>query len=340
MVERIQDIRTSPIHLKSSQALCLLTFYTTKESFTTIHLQKRIFAHIATRKVKKIMRLVLIFGLYLLLGTVIGKAVKEEDDSGDDEETSKRGLDAAVNVAKEISKATISDLIGSGVSLTGTTATALMNPSFSVSTSGTLENYSRWPLRLSRQGCDVLAGTTNVAMRTVSPGMKEGFASHKTAHTAKGSWIFCPFNVDRQYRVMFMYSIPYDQNLHSNTLAVAICESGKENCRRLNGDQMYYNDLERMEKDNFGIQQLTPDERSSADSEVAIDRHSYYYNIRQIKACLKDLCITGEMGSAHKTNIKLRVMPKKYEDLSQAVQGGSQKNNWNKEQYEEFVEMV
>ena len=191
-------------------------------------------------------------------------------------------------------------------------------------------------------GVPLFGGTVNKPFKSVSPGLKEGFASHKTGHTATGSQIFCPFNVDtenRKYRVMFMYSVPFNQNHHMNQLAVAVCHLRYDNCKELNGYSLETVSLDIAEWMNTYISSVREEDKEHPLplSIVGLDRHDYYYTIRSVKACLEDVCFMGEMGSSHRPEISMRMMPKNYEGLSEAVKGKAQKDNWGKEQYEKFV---
>uniref|UniRef100_A0A7M6DMQ3 Uncharacterized protein n=1 Tax=Clytia hemisphaerica TaxID=252671 RepID=A0A7M6DMQ3_9CNID len=264
-----------------------------------------------------------------------------EDEGENENEVESASEKAGKRVVEPVSAFTtamISSAISTGTSLAGTTVSAMMAPGYSVAAAGSIENYSKWAMHLERNGCDVMGGTVNKPMRSISPGYKEAFASHKTGHSATGTQIFCPFRVNGKYRVMFMYSVPYNQDFFSNYLTVSICELDKSACGKMHGNDLYHIRLEYVDVVNRYLDSLSDESRESTDiPRVAMDRHEYYRTIRSVKACLGDMCFVGEMGSSHKPTISMRLMPAKYEGLTSAVKGKSHTDNWTKKQYEDYV---
>ena len=134
----------------------------------------------------------------------------------------------------------------------------------------------------------------NVPMRSVAPGQREGFASHKTAHTATGSWVRCAFDVG-DIMFHFMYSAPFSFDFHSNWLAFAVCPKTDSTCRGFTAYKLYWN------------------------THSYIAKREYYYNIHTLKKCYGKICITGVMGTSHKPEIDIKVMPLSYDDLADVV---------------------
>jgi len=178
--------------------------------------------------------------------------------------------------------------ISAGTSLTGTTESALMAPGYSVAVSGSIENYTEWPMIF--QYCKADAGKINKAMVTVQPGKKEGFASHKTAHTATGSWVYCLYKVNNK-RVHIMYSAPYSFDFYSNWLALALTTSSVG----LDAEEMYDEDPSFMAK------------------------REYYDMVRPARICREGLCISGTMGTSHKTIVHINLYPRSFGNLSPSV---------------------
>jgi len=206
---------------------------------------------------------------------------------------SRRTVDAQLVRMKEepnfaITPALIAAGITAGASLTGTTVSALMAPGYSVAVSGSIENYTEWPMIF--QYCNADAGKINKAMVDVQPGKEEGFASHKTANTATGSYVYCLYKVNNK-RVHIMYSAPYSFDLHSNWLALALTASTV----RLNADKMYYEDFSFMAK------------------------REYDDMVRPARICREGLCISGIMGTSHKSIVTIKLYPRSFGNLSPSV---------------------
>lgn len=207
----------------------------------------------------------------------------------------------------------ISGFIDSGASLVGTTVDGLKAPVYSVSVSGSIENFSRWSLQLIE--CEVVSGHMNVPMNSVASGQREGFASHKVPNTAKGSWVRCTFKVNKSL-MHVMYSAPYSFDLHSNTLSLAICEADKADCQDLDANTMYYGARSYMEKG------------------------TYYNKVYDTVMCNAGFCISGTMGTTHKPTVLLRVYPKDFENLTPAVKGSAPSDRWDKTDYENFINSI
>lgn len=249
------------------------------------------------------MKLSKICCLLLFVCLTFGELSKKGKESENPEQPQKRVIGA-------LTTAIIGASISAGASLAGTTVNALKDPTYGVTVSGSVENYAKWAMHFKT--CEIKSGYMNIPMRSVAPGQKEGFAGHKTGHTATGSWIRCTFQVDNAL-VHFMYSAPYNFNHYSNTLAVAVCPKGSRDCKNMNAYKMYYNSR------NF------------------LARRKYYYSVKTVKICKYGFCFTGSMGTSHKPTIHLKLMPTSYDNLSDASKTSSVKERWNKADYERLV---
>ena len=74
----------------------------------------------------------------------------------------------------------LTNSIGAGTTLVGTTSDNLKELGYSIAVSGSIENYVNEHLKLMK--CQIERGYVNVAFRTVSSGLREGFASHKAGN--------------------------------------------------------------------------------------------------------------------------------------------------------------
>lgn len=204
-----------------------------------------------------------------------------------------------------------------GISLAGTTVSALMAPGFRVSCSGSVINYSKWTLHLLY--CNVPKGKMNVGMRPVHPGTIEGFASHKTAYSATGNRVKCTYavfparsNASTTY-IHIMYNLPYDGNLYSNQLSLAVCSGDK--CLKLTADDMLDKEYDFMR------------------------RKSYKDSTEDIFLCGSLLCVSGNMGTSHRSTIKISVFPVHYWDLSGKVLKKARENKITQDDYTEFLKV-
>ncbi|XP_057291281.1 tereporin-Ca1-like [Hydractinia symbiolongicarpus] len=239
------------------------------------------------------------FYAVLVLCLVGSTACRENDPK----ERKKRIIDAALAPI-------IGGAIVAGASLTGTTVAGLKSPSYTVSVSGSIENYSKWSIHLRQ--CQMASGYMNVPMRTIIPGYREGWASHKTGNTATGTYVRCTFQANNDL-IHIMYSAPYSFDFHSNWLGVAICPKNNGECKSMTADKMYYR------KSSF------------------VSLKEYYRSISHLRQCRGDFCFTGIMGTSHKPEIDIRIYPRSYDNLSSAVQDSSAKDRWSKGDYDGFI---
>ena len=210
----------------------------------------------------------------------------------------------------------LTNSIGAGATLSGTTADNLKETSFSVAASGSIENYANDHLRLI--GCDIETGEVNIPFRDVSSGLREGFASHKSGLHATGSWIGCQFKIYGD-TVHLMYSVPYSHDLHKNTLAVGVCSSSDPKCKNLDATKMFY--------DTTGKDGLNS----------LFSRKEYYNYVRKTHFCGPNVCVTGTMGSSHKPTIHFKIFPKSFNNLATASKDTAAKDRWNPKDYERFI---
>ena len=211
---------------------------------------------------------------------------------------------------KRVPAPIIGGLLVAGASLVGTSVSGLKSGSYSVSVSGSIENYSKYGLRLEE--CEEVDGSINVPIRSVSPGYIEGFASHKTSGAALGSYVHCSFTM-KDLMFHMMYSAPYSFDNNINKLGFAICPKSNEECQNINADKIYAN------KTDFA-------------------KVGDFYDVYEpLKLCYQGYCLHGVMGTSHKTNIEIELYPESFEDLTDAVKSSSAKQRWKPEDYESFI---
>lgn len=217
----------------------------------------------------------------------------------------------------------IAQVIQTGASLTGTTVSALRDPEFSISASGSIENYSRWPLY--HVGCNIENGKMNVPMTSVLPGQKEGFASHKTGDAAVGNFIKCTYiitgNTSLPYSSVYihiMYEIPYDLLYNANILSLAVCNVVED------GNKCWTLSAGDMRDRNYAF----------------MNRMVYKDLVSRILICRSGICLYGMMGSSHITEITITLYPESFEDLSPTIlsNGKFPEKKKAKSEYLKFIE--
>ena len=200
--------------------------------------------------------------------------------------------------------------IVAGASLIGTTSKSLSDPSYSVTVSGAIENFAKYTMNLKK--CHVEDGYVNVPLRSIAPGSKEGFASHKAGHAAKGTYVLCTYKM-KGTLLHIMFSDPYSYNHYENRLGFAICPEDNDKCKGIDADDIYY--------------------KYSTYAKV----QKYYGKYKPLKLCHGDFCLHGIMGTTHKTDISVKLYPKNYSDLSEALKSTPIKERYTKDDYEKFV---
>ena len=132
---------------------------------------------------------------------------------------------------------------------------------------------------------------------TVQPGYEEAFGGHKVSGTATGTYGTVAWDLGNSgYFVVFMWSVPYDHNYHSNWLAIAIWPSYAAPHHQDDFNFMYYNC------------QTAPNNCVAGE---------YYNTINQISIEYGGFYITGTMGSNYQPKAQIDVYPS---DCSKLVQ--------------------
>lgn len=198
--------------------------------------------------------------------------------------------------------------ISAGASLMGTTVGALMDKSYNVAVAGSIENYSKWTMILDH--CHAEDGYINKPFKNINQAKKEAFASHKTGHTAKGTFVYCLYKVNQnQKHVHIMYSAPYDFNLHSNCMGVAITDQ----YTKLDANKMYYNEYDYM------------------------DKKDAYHGVNPVKKCREGVCIKGEMGTPHHTEVNIEFYPETFENLAFPIRQAMTDKPNKEQEYTNFI---
>jgi len=152
-----------------------------------------------------------------------------------------------------------------------------------------IENLTKWPLQdpvLRINGGQVTTPPTRVA-----PGMREAMRTAKIGHTARGTsgvvtWDVVVPEHDVTFYVTIMWSVPYSHDFHSNWMGVGIRSDSSADF-----DTMYYGHGRWFR------------------------RAEYYYNIPTIRHCNDHICIVGTMGTAHRVEAHIKILPVAKEDF-------------------------
>ena len=83
--------------------------------------------------------------------------------------------------------------IDTRASFTGTTFGNLKEQKYSVTLAGSIENYSKYNLKLDK--CELSAGYMSVSVQNVASSRKEGFGDHKSGGSATGTWVRCSYKI-------------------------------------------------------------------------------------------------------------------------------------------------
>jgi len=204
---------------------------------------------------------------------------------------------AAVAAITGMSSAQISALAGSvsaGSSI-ASVASSFGGYEFSVAFKLELENYTNDHLSVYQNKYN--DGHVSKPPVDIKPGIKEAMSGHKVSNTATGcsgtaSWTIG--NKRNEKMLVVMYSIPFDQNFHSNYCAVGIFD------KRDTTDffKLMYKETEQ----NFKRKEFY------RDADPAI-----YYDSNYI--------VTATMGSNHKPEIQVRLYPKSVDNLANKLCG-------------------
>jgi len=189
----------------------------------------------------------------------------------------------------------LQDGVLKGATLKGKTFRDLQTGDYSVEASGGVHNLLKSPLVFAGEECE--SGVITHILPTVQEGLVEGFGSRKTSGAATGTMVKYSLVVERDIMLHFMYSAPYDFDIHSNYLAVAACPTSSNECRGLTADHMYYNDYPFLRRKSFyDPERLDP-----------------------VGICVDEKCLVGFMREDHHPLIYILALPKKYSDLDEKV---------------------
>merc|ERR1712012_192233 len=124
--------------------------------------------------------------------------------------------------------------------------------------------------------------------QVIAAGMKDCMVGHKVGDTATGCVGVAAFKIGSDDdTVCIMYSIPYDQNLYSNWLAVGITDNDRV---PLTGNtlfnKMYY------------------------ETEDFFKRKDFYYDSNEVSFERGDFKVTGEMTKHHRCEITIKISEK------------------------------
>jgi len=182
-------------------------------------------------------------------------------------------------------------LIQAGASLVGTTLSAIQDGAYARSVGGEIENYSKYSLRLRH--CENAIGMVNEPMRDVSPGYKEGFASHNSNGALKGTKVYCYYTV-KNIQFHIMYYVPHGGSY--NYLALGLTPF---NATNYNAAYMY---------------------KTDPSTDKYFTRKAFYYEDDDVELCEVGFCVDGTMTSLSAAQIKIKFFPREYDDLIKTMQ--------------------
>ena len=150
-----------------------------------------------------------------------------------------------------------------------------------------LENYTKF--YLSPQDTEINAGYIAEPPAAMFGGEKHGVVGHQVGHTAKGCAGIVSWNIEEfKRKVVVMYSVPFDHNLHSNWVGLGICSQYHEP----SSDEMYY---------------------GSADY---FERKELYYETDPVSFSSSDFTVEASCGTNHKPAIMVKLTPTYHENLA------------------------
>lgn len=185
----------------------------------------------------------------------------------------------------------ISGGILDGTSLSGTSLNALIDTlSYRNVVGIEVDNYSRWAMTHPISFPD--RGVVTIPPRDIHPGEREAMLARKTSFTATGTQGTVSWLIDNR-RVIVMWEDPFNLNFYSNTLAVGIIEEDAHTA------SMY--DTMMKGSGNF-------------------TRGVYDQTIHTIEYCDGALCVTGTMGTSHKNQIHIQVIPVILDNMARTLE--------------------
>ena len=192
--------------------------------------------------------------------------------------------------------AVIPGLIGAGGSFLGPALPWALDGDPIIKVNITVENWTRFPM--TNPSIRAVGGVVDLLPTDIEPATKEIMVARKTRLTATGSYgtVSWLVNVSGQrQRIVVMWSVPYDYNLYSNWLAVAVVNAATHPEEGVWYDQMYNNND--LPYDNFS-------------------RKRFLRNLDDLVFRNGDFEIVARMGNAHKTQVSVEVRPRREADLA------------------------
>ncbi|KAH3770405.1 tereporin-Ca1-like [Dreissena polymorpha] len=190
-------------------------------------------------------------------------------------------------------------VVSAGASLAGTTIQALTSLPYKVTMGMEVENWTKFGM--VNPHVTVKSGAITTPPVPVLPGQKEAMVARKTSDTATGTYGVVSWEIaGKSRRVVVMWSVPYDYNLHSNWLAVGIT---KQDVIHDSGwaDQMYY----------YG-----------SNAKIGFDRKEYYYSVPTVAWENPDLglIVFATMSTTQHAVVKVTLTAKVASDLAKPIQ--------------------
>lgn len=161
-----------------------------------------------------------------------------------------------------------------------------------------IENYSKWLLVNGVVG--VRSGVLENTPRTVAGCSTVEIGARKTSDSATGTSGAVRLTVpvdDGANTFAVMWSVPYNQNWDSNTLAV---HTGPV--------REFVQDMASLAYDMY------------YDDKYKESRREYYYDVDMISAAGAGFTVFATMDTTHRSTVVVRVVPHRYEDLGECVQ--------------------
>ncbi|XP_033751129.1 tereporin-Ca1-like [Pecten maximus] len=185
----------------------------------------------------------------------------------------------------------ISGAIKDGTSLQGTHLNTLMDALDYRNVIGMeVDNYSKWAMTNPVAYPD--RGVITLSPREIHPGQREAMLARKTGFTATGTQGDVSWLIDNR-RVIVMWEAPFNFDFYSNKLAVGIVPSTAHTSSMF--DVM-----------NGGSGNFT--------------RGTYDNSVHTIEYCDEALCVEGTMGTSHKTQIHIQVIPRSVENVARTLE--------------------
>ncbi|XP_060062561.1 tereporin-Ca1-like [Ylistrum balloti] len=181
--------------------------------------------------------------------------------------------------------------IKDGTSLQGTSLHAQMDSLHYRNVVGMeVDNYSKWAMTSPIAYPD--RGVITLSPREIHPGQREVMLARKTGYTATGTQGTVSWLIDNR-RVIVMWEAPFNFDFYDNKLAVGIVPSSAHT------SSMF--DVMSGGSGNF-------------------TRGVYDSSIRTIEYCDEALCVEGTMGTSHKTQVHIQVIPRSIDNVARSLE--------------------